>query len=158
MFGVGQGYVGGSRGRSVVVGCRSICGGRAAVDYLKIFGIFHRTVVKLSNSVYIWIDDELALIQSYTSMEGAVMVRKMNPNSLENLKAGAVARCQGKVRCQITILPETKEWLARGGNLSGRIDEMVAKVLKGELVGVRKMEEMESEIVRLRAELERLKS
>jgi hypothetical protein len=109
--------------------------------------------------VYIWKDDELALIQSYTSMEGAVVAgREMNPNSLENLKMGAITRNQGKVRCQVTILPETKEWLARGGNLSGRIDEMVAKVLKGELVGVRKVEEMESEIVRLRAELERLKS
>jgi len=37
----------------------------------------------------------------------------------------------------VTILPETKEWLARGGNLSGRLDELVAKVLKGELVGDR---------------------
>ena len=69
---------------------------------------------------------------------------------------GAVARNQGKIRCQITILPETKEWLARGGNLSGRIDEMVAKILKGELVGVRKMEELEREVQRLRAEVERL--
>jgi hypothetical protein len=57
--------------------------------------------------------------------------RKMSPNSLENLKMGAIARNQGKVRCQVTILPETKQWLARSGNLSGRIDELVAKVLKG---------------------------
>ncbi len=55
----------------------------------------------------------------------------MSPNSLENLKMGAIARNQGKVRCQVTILPETKQWLARSGNLSGRIDELVAKVLKG---------------------------
>ncbi len=92
-------------------------------------------------------------------MEGAVMVgRKMNPNSLENLKIGAVSRNQGKVRCQVTISPQTKEWLARGGNLSGRIDELVAKVLKGELVGARKLEELQREIARLEGEVERLRS
>lgn len=82
--------------------------------------------------------------------------REMNSKSLENLRMGAVARNQGKIRCQITILPETKEWLASGGNLSGRIDELVSKVLKGELVGVRKLEELEQEVHRLRAEVERL--
>jgi hypothetical protein len=41
--------------------------------------------------------------------------RKINPKSLENLKMGAVARSQGKIRCQVTILPETKEWLSHGG-------------------------------------------
>jgi hypothetical protein len=90
-------------------------------------------------------------------MERSGMVsRKVSPKSLENLKMGAVARNQGKIRCQITILPETKEWLANGGNLSGRIDEMVTKILKGELVGVRKVEELEREVERLRAEMERL--
>lgn len=83
--------------------------------------------------------------------------RKMSPKSLENLKMGAVARNQGKIRCQVTILPETKEWLARGGNLSGRIDELVAKVLKGELVGARKLEELQREIERLETEVERLR-
>jgi hypothetical protein len=82
--------------------------------------------------------------------------RKVNPKSLENLKMGAVARNQGKIRCQITILPETKEWLASGGNLSGRIDELVSKVLKGELVGGRKLEQLEREVQWLRAEVERL--
>ena len=82
--------------------------------------------------------------------------RKVSPKSLENLKMGAVARNQGKIRCQITILPETKEWLASGGNLSGRVDEMVTKILKGELVGARKVEELEREVERLRAEVERL--
>ena len=84
--------------------------------------------------------------------------RKINPKSLENLKMGAVARSQGKIRCQVTILPETKEWLSHGGNLSGRIDELVAKVLKGELVGARKLEELQREIERLEAEVERLRS
>lgn len=84
--------------------------------------------------------------------------RKVNPKSLENLKMGAVTRNQGKIRCQVTILPETKEWLARGGNLSGRIDELVTKVLKGELVGFRKLEDMQREIERLEAEVMRLRS
>ncbi len=84
--------------------------------------------------------------------------KKVNPKSLENLKMGSVARNQGKVRCQITILPQTKEWLAHGGNLSGRIDELVAKVLKGELVGARKLEELQREIARLEGEVERLRS
>ncbi len=82
--------------------------------------------------------------------------RKVSPKSLENLKMGAIARNQGKIRCQITILPETKEWLASGGNLSGRIDELVSKVLKGELVGGRKLEQLEREVQWLRAEVERL--
>jgi hypothetical protein len=37
--------------------------------------------------------------------------RKINQASLENLKLGAVARKKGKVRCTVTILPATKEWL-----------------------------------------------
>ena len=82
--------------------------------------------------------------------------RKVSPKSLENLKMGAATRNQGKIRCQITILPETKQWLGSGGNISGRIDEMVAKILKGELVGARKLEELHREVERLRAEVERL--
>ena len=60
--------------------------------------------------------------------------RKMNPASLENLKAGAIARHKGKIKCSVTILPETKAWLERGGNVSARIDEIVAKIQSGELV------------------------
>ena len=41
--------------------------------------------------------------------------REINPVSLENLKLGAAARRKGKVRVTVTILPQTKEWLARGG-------------------------------------------
>ena len=60
--------------------------------------------------------------------------RKMNPASLENLKAGAIARRKGKIKCSVTILPETKVWLERGGNVSARIDEIVAKIQSGELI------------------------
>lgn len=60
--------------------------------------------------------------------------RKISQASLENLKLGAVARRKGKVRVTVTILPQTKEWLARGGNVSERIDELVRRVISGELV------------------------
>jgi len=60
--------------------------------------------------------------------------RKISQASLENLKLGAVARKKGKVRCTVTILPATKEWLGSSGNISERIDEVVRRILAGELV------------------------
>lgn len=78
------------------------------------------------------------------------MNRKMNPKSLENLKKGGVTRRQDKIRCTVTLLPQTKEWLAKGGNMSGRIDEVVGKILEGELVGRKKIQELEAEIERLK--------
>lgn len=74
----------------------------------------------------------------------------MNPKSLENLKKGAESRRQDKVRCNVTIKPATKKWLAKGGNISGRIDEVVRRVLEGELVGVKKVRELEVEIEKLK--------
>lgn len=79
------------------------------------------------------------------------MTKKVNPKSLENLKLGADSRRQGKIRCTVTILPQTKEWLSSGGNLSGRIDEVVARILAGQLVGIKKVEKLETEIRRLKA-------
>ncbi|MCW5312323.1 hypothetical protein GTQ43_00170 [Nostoc sp. KVJ3] len=35
---------------------------------------------------------------------------------------------KGKVRVTVTILPQTKKWLARGGNVSERIDEVVRQL------------------------------
>ena len=54
--------------------------------------------------------------------------------SLENLKLGSQARDQGKIKCTFTLLPNTISWLKQGGNASGRIDEMVDKILSGALV------------------------
>lgn len=85
------------------------------------------------------------------------MVRKMNPNSLENLKSGSITRNQGKIRCSITILPETKRWLARNGNLSACIDELVRKYLQGELVGSRALVAAEERIRELESEIEKMK-
>lgn len=79
-----------------------------------------------------------------------IMKRKINPKSLENLKKGAEARNQDKVRCTVTLLPQTKQWLARGGNISGRIDEVVGKILEGQLIGLKKVQELEAEIARLK--------
>ncbi|WP_029630609.1 hypothetical protein [[Scytonema hofmanni] UTEX B 1581] len=78
----------------------------------------------------------------------------MNSASLENLKLGATHRDKGKIRTNVTILPETKAWLERGGNVSGRIDEMVGKILRGELVGCSKLEDAHREIASLKALLE----
>ncbi|GAA6616434.1 hypothetical protein [Scytonema sp. NUACC26] len=60
--------------------------------------------------------------------------RNMNPASLENLKMGAASRRQNKVACNLTLLPETVAWLKKGGNASARVDDIVHKILKGELV------------------------
>jgi hypothetical protein len=59
----------------------------------------------------------------------------------------------GKVPCQITILPTTKQWLARGGNISQAIDELVGEVRSGNLVSVSKVEALQEEIDRLQDEL-----
>lgn len=59
--------------------------------------------------------------------------RKISERSLENLKLGAEARRQGKERHNYTILPETHEWLGKGGNASQRLDELVKAAKSGEL-------------------------
>ena len=63
-----------------------------------------------------------------------VIARGKHQNSLENLRMGAVARRQGKKRVNVTLLPETLRWLDKGGNRSEMIDEIVRRILKGELV------------------------
>lgn len=59
--------------------------------------------------------------------------RQMNERSLENLKLGAQARYQGKVRHNVSLLPETMEWLKKDGSASQRIDELVKAAKSGEL-------------------------
>jgi hypothetical protein len=41
-----------------------------------------------------------------------------HPNSLENLKLGATARRKGKVKLNLTVLPDTADKLKRSGNAS----------------------------------------
>lgn len=57
----------------------------------------------------------------------------MSPRSLENLKLGARARSQGKVRFNCTLLPETIEWLQACGNASHVIDELVKAARQGKV-------------------------
>ncbi len=42
----------------------------------------------------------------------------MNENSLNNLKLGAAARKKGKVKLNLTVLPEVAQDLKRSGNAS----------------------------------------
>ncbi len=42
----------------------------------------------------------------------------MNENSLNNLKLGAAARNKGKVKLNLTVLPEVARDLKRSGNAS----------------------------------------
>lgn len=94
--------------------------------------------------------------------------RRVSDRSLENLKLGAAARYQGKVRQNVTILPDSLEWLKKGGNVSGRIDELVAAAKSGELKSIhthdRKNEERLSsesvykQIDELKTEIELLRS
>lgn len=49
--------------------------------------------------------------------------RKMSDRSLANLNPKA--RYQGKVRVNLTLLPETFEWLKQDGNASQKIEDLV---------------------------------
>lgn len=52
--------------------------------------------------------------------------KQICPRSLENLKLGASARNQDKVRHNFTLLPSTMAWLKATGNASEAIDNLVA--------------------------------
>lgn len=99
--------------------------------------------------------------------------RKISEHSLENLKLGAQARYQGKERHNFTVLPETLEWLKKGGNASRRIDELVAAAKSGELKPIhthdrkpennlssesvyKQIDELKSELEQVRQERDRL--
>ena len=107
-------------------------------------------------------------------MEGTE--RRVSDRSLENLKLGAKARYQGKVRQNVTILPDSLEWLKKGGNVSGRIDQLVEAAKAGELVPnnthyrnsenrlvsndvyQQKIETLENEAERLRSQVAKLEA
>jgi hypothetical protein len=82
----------------------------------------------------------------------------MSPTSLKNLKMGAIARNQGKVSFNLTVLPETKKWLKSSGNASERVDLLVSKILKGELIGKTHLDRANAEIAALKVEIAALKS
>jgi len=80
-----------------------------------------------------------------------------NPNSLANLKLGAASRKSEKERHCYTVKPETHQWLANYGNASGRLDELVGKILAGELTSINTVRTLEAEVDRLKLEVRRLK-
>lgn len=59
--------------------------------------------------------------------------RQINPRSLENLKLGAEARRQDKIRRNCSLLAETIQWLEGSGNASNMIDILVASARSGSL-------------------------
>lgn len=71
--------------------------------------------------------------------------RRINERSLENLKLGAIARYQGKIRQNVSILPETLEWLKCSGNASGMIDDLVAAAKNGFLKSNYTHQQMQAE-------------
>ena len=81
--------------------------------------------------------------------------RTVNPKSLENLKLGAVSRRSGKERHAYTVLPTTHQWLSYGGNASHRLDELVGKIMRGELAGIERVRKLEREIADLKEQLHR---
>jgi len=60
--------------------------------------------------------------------------RQVNPRSLENLKLGAEARNQDKQRTNLTLLPETVQWLKGTGNASEKVDELVTEARRNNSV------------------------
>ena len=74
----------------------------------------------------------------------------IHPNSLENLKLGPQSRATSHVRKHYTIKPEHHAWLASGGNASLRLNEVLEKILNGELIGVQHLRKAEAEIERLK--------
>lgn len=60
------------------------------------------------------------------------MSRKLNPNSLDNLKKGRVGK--EKVRVNVTLLPETLIELDKFGNRSEAIDKAIKILKKYELL------------------------
>lgn len=59
--------------------------------------------------------------------------REMSQASLENLKLGAQARYRDKQKLNLTVLPETKDWLKKSGNASQRVDDLVNAAQAGRL-------------------------
>ncbi|BAZ19094.1 hypothetical protein NIES4071_109790 (plasmid) [Calothrix sp. NIES-4071] len=76
--------------------------------------------------------------------------RGKHPRSLENLSKGAEARRgEPKEKHLYNILPRTHQWLSQGGNASGALDELVRKLLEGELVEAPRIKELEEKVRRL---------
>jgi hypothetical protein len=74
--------------------------------------------------------------------------------SLQNLEIGRRRSRVKKVQVTITILPETKEWLMRSGNISKRIDLIVEMIMDEELIGGYQLKRLREELAKMRKELQ----
>lgn len=80
--------------------------------------------------------------------------RRINPRSLENLKLGPAACDRNKQRTNLTLLPETVQWLKGRGNASALVDDLVAAAKNGKL----KPSDSSDEVLTLRQEISELRS
>lgn len=80
-----------------------------------------------------------------------------NPSSLKNLEI-ARQRKTTKQRHAYTIKPEHHEWLTRYGNASKRLDELLERVISGDLVSLQRCQRLEDEIKVLRLKLKEMSS
>lgn len=135
--------------------------------------IGYRQSSAFSSSTQLWMLLDYSINTQLWIKAMAAKERQMNERSLENLKLGAQARYQGKLRQNFSILPETLEWLKKGGNASSRIDELVAAAKSGQLksdytqsrkeesyqnsdVVYKQIDELKTELKRLQQERDRL--
>ena len=66
-------------------------------------------------------------------MEKKITQRGMHPNSRKNLQLGPEVTRTGKVKRSYTILPEYHEWLAEGGNASGKLNDLLKVQIENEV-------------------------
>lgn len=127
----------------------------------------------ISSCTHLWKLLKYSLCTHYWILAVAGKERRISEHSLENLKLGAESRYQGKERHNFTVLPETVEWLKKGGNASRRIDELVAAAKSGDLKPIhthdrkdenhlssesvyKQIDELKNELEHLRLERDRL--
>lgn len=80
---------------------------------------------------------KLEMLTSSYAHNRKMKERKISQASLENLKLGAIARRKDKVRVNLSLLPTTIKWLKKHdakGEMSNCVDEIVRRIIAGELV------------------------
>ena len=66
-------------------------------------------------------------------MERKITARGMHPNSRKNLQLGPEVTRAGKIKRSYTILPEYHEWLAKEGNASGKLNDLLKMQIENEV-------------------------
>lgn len=87
-------------------------------------------------------------------------IRLSKSQSVANLASEAAARAQTKTRLNVTVLPQTSNWLKERGNASQMIDELVAAAIDVNLSPTdhlsQQVEELQSENSELKAQISHL--